>query len=237
MKEVIASLEHVCKYYGQKNNIVRALDNVSLELYKSEFTAIVGASGSGKSTLLHCLVGLDNITSGKIVVAGKELVGMNDSSLTKFRREHVGFVFQAFNLLPSLNVEENILLPLLLAHRKFDKVKVKKVAELLGLEERLKHLPSELSGGQQQRVALARALIMQNDILVCDEPTGNLDTKSSSEVMHLLRSAVDELKQTVIVVTHDRKIAAMADRVIAISDGKVYRDFEYPEQAELAEVI
>lgn len=237
MQEVIAKLDHVCKYYGKNDNIVRALDDVNLELYKGQFTAIVGASGSGKSTLLHCLVGLDSITSGHIVVIDKSLEKFTDSQLTKFRRQHVGFMFQAFNLLPTLTVKENIMLPLMLAQRKIEQNKILHIAEILGLKERLQHLPAELSGGQQQRVALARALVMENDLLVCDEPTGNLDTKSSQEVVRLLRDAVDELKRTVVIVTHDRKIASLADRVIAISDGKVSKDLLCPSPEELAEVI
>lgn len=237
MCEVIAQLTHVCKYYGKNDNIVRALDDVSLDLYKGQFTAIVGASGSGKSTLLHCLVGLDNVTSGHVAVNGQALEKMSDKKLTEFRRQHVGFVFQAFNLLPTLNVQENIMLPLLLAGCKLDKNKVDKIAEILSLSNRLQHLPAELSGGQQQRVALARALVMQNDILVCDEPTGNLDSKSSQEVIRLLRDAVEQLQQTVIIVTHDRKIAQMADRVIVIQDGKVAHDLTCPSLEELAEVI
>ena len=215
--EDLAVLTNVSKVYGENNSRVIALNNVSLRLKKGEFTAIVGASGSGKSTLLHCLVGLDSVSSGTVNVADQALNLMNDAQLTKFRLQQVGFVFQAFNLLPNLNVEENIMLPLLLAGKKQNWEKVRQVAATLGLQTRLRHLPAELSGGQQQRVAIARALIMQPALLVCDEPTGNLDSKSGQEVMTILRQAVDELQQTVVVVTHDRKVAATADRVIAVS--------------------
>ena len=176
--EDLAVLTNVSKVYGENNSRVIALNNVSLRLKKGEFTAIVGASGSGKSTLLHCLVGLDSVSSGTVNVADQALNLMNDAQLTKFRLQQVGFVFQAFNLLPNLNVEENIMLPLLLAGKKQNWEKVRQVAATLGLQTRLRHLPAELSGGQQQRVAIARALIMQPALLVCDEPTGNLDSKS-----------------------------------------------------------
>lgn len=235
--EDLAVLTNVSKVYGENNSRVIALNNVSLRLKKGEFTAIVGASGSGKSTLLHCLVGLDSVSSGTVNVADQALNLMNDAQLTKFRLQRVGFVFQAFNLLPNLNVEENIMLPLLLAGKKQNWEKVRQVAATLGLQTRLRHLPAELSGGQQQRVAIARALIMQPALLVCDEPTGNLDSKSGQEVMTILRQAVDELQQTVVVVTHDRKVAATADRVIVISDGEIANDVYRPEMAFLQEVI
>lgn len=235
--EDLAVLTNVSKVYGENNSRVIALNNVSLRLKKGEFTAIVGASGSGKSTLLHCLVGLDSVSSGTVNVADQALNLMNDAQLTKFRLQQVGFVFQAFNLLPNLNVEENIMLPLLLAGKKQNWEKVRQVAATLGLQTRLRHLPAELSGGQQQRVAIARALIMQPALLVCDEPTGNLDSKSGQEVMAILRQAVDELQQTVVVVTHDRKVAAIADRVIVISDGEIANDVYRPDRAFLQEVI
>lgn len=235
--EDLAVLTNVSKVYGENNSRVIALNNVSLRLKKGEFTAIVGASGSGKSTLLHCLVGLDSVSSGTVNVADQALNLMNDAQLTKFRLQQVGFVFQAFNLLPNLNVEENIMLPLLLAGKKQNWEKVRQVAATLGLQTRLRHLPAELSGGQQQRVAIARALIMQPALLVCDEPTGNLDSKSGQEVMTILRQAVDELQQTVVVVTHDRKVAAIADRVIVISDGEIANDVYRPDRAFLQEVI
>lgn len=235
--EDLAVLTNVSKVYGENNSRVIALNNVSLRLKKGEFTAIVGASGSGKSTLLHCLVGLDSVSSGTVNVADQALNLMNDAQLTKFRLQHVGFVFQAFNLLPNLNVEENIMLPLLLAGKKQNWEKVRQVAATLGLQTRLRHLPAELSGGQQQRVAIARALIMQPALLVCDEPTGNLDSKSGQEVMAILRQAVDELQQTVVVVTHDRKVAAIADRVIVISDGEIANDVYRPDMTFLQEVI
>lgn len=235
--EDLAVLTNVSKVYGENNSRVIALNNVSLRLKKGEFTAIVGASGSGKSTLLHCLVGLDSVSSGTVNVADQALNLMNDAQLTKFRLQQVGFVFQAFNLLPNLNVEENIMLPLLLAGKKQNWEKVRQVAAALGLQTRLRHLPAELSGGQQQRVAIARALIMQPALLVCDEPTGNLDSKSGQEVMAILRQAVDELQQTVVVVTHDRKVAAIADRVIVISDGEIANDVYRPDRAFLQEVI
>ncbi|MDO5732812.1 MAG: ABC transporter ATP-binding protein [Eubacteriales bacterium] len=230
-------LNNVSKIYGSDETCVRALDQVSLDVYAGEFTAIIGPSGSGKSTLLHCMVGLDSISSGEIHFDGQPLHFLKDGDLTKLRRDQVGFVFQSFNLIPVMTAEENILLPLRLAGRKVDRERLKQIASALQIETRLRHRPSELSGGQQQRVAVARALITQPTILVADEPTGNLDSRSSEEVLGLLRAAVDELGQSLVMVTHDLHAASKADRVLVIRDGKLANDLRQPTVETLSQVI
>ncbi|SFB09175.1 ABC transporter ATP-binding protein [Clostridium frigidicarnis] len=220
----ILKIENLCKTYGEKNNIVKALDNINLSIDRGEFIAIVGASGSGKSTLLHLLGGLDRPTSGKVYVDGKDIYSLNEEKLSIFRRRHIGFVFQFFNLIPILNAEENISLPVLIDENKVDNEYLNELINILDLKERTTHLPSELSGGQQQRVSIGRALINKPCVVLADEPTGNLDSKNSSEVMELLRLTSKKYNQTLIVITHDLNIAAKADRVITINDGKIVND-------------
>ena len=207
------------KYYGTKPNITKALDGVNLSVEQGEFVAIVGTSGSGKSTLLNMIGGLDVPTSGKVIVDGRDLSTLKDEQLTIFRRRKIGFIFQQFNLLPVLTAQENIIMPLLLDKRKPDNAYLQEIAAFLGIDSRLNHLPHELSGGQQQRVAIARALIAKPDIIFADEPTGNLDTKSGSEVMEMLCDLRAKMKKTLIVITHDPHIAEMAERRFTIIDG------------------
>lgn len=233
----VVSLNNVYKIYRQGETEVRALDGIDLQIYFGQFTAIVGPSGSGKSTLLHCLAGLDSVTQGTVTVAGKDLAKMNDKTLTQFRRDHIGFVFQSFNLMPTLTALENIRLPQLLAGKKTSPNWEKQIIEILDLKDRLTHKPAELSGGQQQRVAVARALITKPALLVADEPTGNLDSASSQEVLKLLRSAASELGQSVVMVTHDPSAAAIADRVLIVKDGKITQELSHPTRGQLSQVI
>lgn len=219
----ILRVENLSKVYGKGENKVVALDNVSFSVEKGEFVAIVGASGSGKSTLLHLVGGVDRPTKGKVFIDGKNIYEMNDDKLAIFRRRQVGLIYQFYNLIPILNVEENITLPLELDNREVDKKALKELLELLGLENRSKHLPNELSGGQQQRVSIGRALITNPAIILADEPTGNLDSKTELEVISMLKSCVSEYGQTLVMITHDETIAQMADRMIVIEDGKVVR--------------
>ena len=207
------------KYYGAEPNITRALDGVTLSIEKGEFVAIVGTSGSGKSTLLNMIGGLDVPTSGQVVVDGKELSKLKDEELTVFRRRNIGFIFQAYNLIPELTVEQNILFPLLLDYRKPDMDYLEELLTVLNLKERRSHLPRQLSGGQQQRAAIGRALIMRPMLILADEPTGNLDTQNSSEVITLLKKASERYEQTILMITHNQSIAGMADRVLQVSDG------------------
>lgn len=209
------------KHYGNKANLVKALDGVDLNVEQGEFVAIVGTSGSGKSTLLHMLGGLDNPTSGSVTVDGKELSKMNDDQLTIFRRRNIGFIFQNYNLMPILNVYENIVLPIELDGEKIDKEFVEKIIRMLGLRENLNNLPSNLSGGQQQRVAIARALATKPAIILADEPTGNLDSRTSQEVLGLLKMTSQQFHQTIVMITHNNEIAQLADRIIRIEDGKI----------------
>jgi ABC-type antimicrobial peptide transport system, ATPase component len=220
----IVSLRNVTKIYGEGATQVRALNGVSVDFQKGQFTAIMGPSGSGKSTMMHVLAGLDTVTSGSIAIEGIEITQLNDNDLTRVRRDRIGFIFQSFNLVPTLDAKANILLPLRLADRRVDKAWFDQVVTALGLTERLTHRPSQLSGGQQQRVAVARALVMRPAVIVADEPTGNLDSKASNEVLTLLRNAVDGLGQTVIMVTHDEASALRADRIVMVQDGQIVRD-------------
>lgn len=236
-KPAIARLKEVTKIYGKDTTQVVALNKVSVDFYEGEFTVIVGPSGSGKSTLLHSLAGLDTITSGSIEVAGQNLHQMKDKALTRFRRDQIGFVFQSFNLIPTITARANIELPLRLAHAKPDPAWFDSIIDALDLRDRLNHKPYQLSGGQQQRVAVARALMSRPSLLVADEPTGNLDSSSSQEVLSLLRDAVNKLGQTVIMVTHDRKAAAIGDRVIVVRDGQIVADLQHPSAAELSQVV
>jgi putative ABC transport system ATP-binding protein len=210
--------------YGEGETAVHALAGVTLSFPAGQFTAIMGPSGSGKSTLMHLLAGLDSPTAGSVVVDGQQLSGLGDKGLTELRRDRLGFVFQAFNLVPVLTAEENITLPLTLAGKDVDQAWFDKLIDTVGLRDRLTHRPSELSGGQQQRVAVARALIHRPAVLFADEPTGNLDTHASEEVLSLLRQAVSEFEQTVIMVTHDPQSAAVSDRIVILQDGKVVHD-------------
>lgn len=220
----ILKVENLTKTYGKGTTKVTALDNVSFSVEKGEFVAIVGASGSGKSTLLHLLGGVDRPTSGKVFINGTDIFKMNDDKLAIFRRRQVGLIYQFYNLLPILNVKENITLPLELDNVKPDEEEVKELLKVLGLLNRSNHLPNELSGGQQQRTSIGRALITKPSIVLADEPTGNLDSKASEEIVSLLKKSNKELKQTIILITHNLEIAKMADRVITLEDGKIVGD-------------
>ena len=209
------------KYYGAKPNITRALDGATLSIEKGEFVAIVGTSGSGKSTLLNMIGGLDVPTSGKVIVDGRELSTLKDEQLTIFRRRKIGFIFQNYNLVPVLNVYENIVLPVELDGNKVDKKFMKEVVQMLGLEDKLNNMPNNLSGGQQQRVAIARALVSKPAIVLADEPTGNLDSKTSADVLELLKTTSQKFHQTLVMITHNSEIAQLADRIIRIEDGKI----------------
>jgi putative ABC transport system ATP-binding protein len=232
-----ASARGLTRTYGRGDAQVHALRGVDLDVPTGRFTAIMGPSGSGKSTLMHCLAGLDQPTSGTVTVAGQDLESMNDDRLTIFRREHLGFVFQSFNLLPMLTAGQNILLPLELAGRPADRERYDLLVATLGLGDRLGHRPSELSGGQQQRVAIARALITSPAIVFADEPTGNLDSESSAEVLGVLRQSVRELGQTVVMVTHELDAAAYADDVVVIADGAVRAHLVDPTADELVATL
>lgn len=220
----ILRVENLTKVYGKGENEVRAVDGISFSVEKGEFLAIVGASGSGKSTLLHLLGGVDRPTSGKVFIDGKDIYTLNDENLAIFRRRQVGLIYQFYNLIPILNVEENITLPCELDGKEVDKDKLEELLKTLKLENRRKHLPNELSGGQQQRVSIGRAIINSPAIMLADEPTGNLDSKASEEIISLLRLSNKKYNQTVIVITHDEKIALEADRVITIDDGRIIKD-------------
>ena len=217
----ILKVEHLVKKYGKGDNVVNAVNDISFTVEKGEFVAIVGASGSGKSTLLHLLGGVDRPTSGKVFIEGKNIYNLNDDELAIFRRRQIGLIYQFYNLIPILNVEENITLPLDLDNRDVNKTKLDELIETLGLTKRRKHLPNELSGGQQQRTSIGRAMITNPAIILADEPTGNLDSKSSDEIMELLKKSNRDYKQTIIMITHNMEIAKVADRIIKIEDGKI----------------
>ena len=215
----LLEVNNICKTYGSGETAVHALKKVSFSVPKGEYVAIVGESGSGKSTLLNMIGALDTPTSGKVVIGGKEIFSMNDNRLTVFRRRNIGFIFQAFNLIPELTVEQNIIFPVLLDYKKPDRKYLEELLTVLNLKERRNHLPSQLSGGQQQRVAIGRALITRPSLILADEPTGNLDTQNSSEVIALLKEASRKYEQTIIMITHNRSIAQSADRILQVSDG------------------
>ena len=217
----ILETKNLKKYYGSGDTAVKALDGVNLSVTDGEFAAIVGTSGSGKSTLLHMIGGLDRPTSGSVTVAGKEIFSLKDDALTIFRRRKIGFIFQSYNLVPMLNVYENIVLPIELDGNKIDKSHIDNIIETLGLSSKANNLPNQLSGGQQQRVAIARALAAKPEIILADEPTGNLDSKTSLEVLGLLKITSDKFKQTIVMITHNEEIAQMADRIIRIEDGRI----------------
>lgn len=220
----LLKVENLCKTYGKDNTLVKALDNVSFTVNKGEFVAIVGPSGSGKSTLLHILGAVDKPTSGRVFVGGQDVFELNENSLAIFRRREVGLIYQFYNLIPILNVEENISLPILLDNKKVDEKYLDELINILNLKERVKHLPNELSGGQQQRVSIGRALINHPSLLLCDEPTGNLDSKAGMEIMNLLKLSNKKYNQTIIMITHDNELAMHADRIITIDDGKIVAD-------------
>lgn len=220
----ILNVQNLSKHYGSGETIVKALDEVSFSVEKGQFIAIVGASGSGKSTLLHILGGVDTPTSGKVFVDNVDIFSLDESKLAIFRRRQIGLIYQFYNLIPVLNVEENITLPLLLDGRKVEKIYLDEIVSTLGLGNRLNHLPNQLSGGQQQRVSIGRALINNPALLLADEPTGNLDSKNSAEILQLLRLSNKKFHQTVIIVTHDENIALQADRILGMEDGRIVRD-------------
>ena len=220
----ILKVENLKKTYGKGNTLVKALDGISFTVNKGEFVAIVGASGSGKSTLLHLLGGVDRPTSGKIIIDGEDIYKLNETNLAIFRRRQVGLIYQFYNLIPILNVEENMTLPILLDGKKPDEAYLKELIETLGLENRINHLPNELSGGQQQRVSIGRALMNRPALLLADEPTGNLDSKASRDIVELLKLYNKKYKQTIIMITHDHNLALNADRIITIDDGKIISD-------------
>jgi putative ABC transport system ATP-binding protein len=222
--EAIVSIEKVTRRYGEGDTAVDALRGVSLEIERGKLTAVMGPSGSGKSTLMHILAGLDRPTDGRVVLDGVDITSMSDKKLTIFRRRKIGFVFQFFNLLPMLTAEENVVLPLDIAGEKVDKEWLDELLVTVGIDKRRKHRPSELSGGQQQRVAIARGLVSNPAVLFADEPTGNLDSTTSTDVLRVLRNAVDDLGQTTVMVTHDAGAASMADRILFIADGRIVKD-------------
>ena len=234
---IVARTIDLTKVYGSKDNEVMALDHVNVEFKRGEMTAIMGPSGSGKSTLMHCMAGLDAPSSGKVIVEGLEVSSMNQKQLTDLRREQIGFIFQSFNLVPTLSAEENILLPLQIAKRTIDRDWFNQVVKVVGLEKRLTHRPSQLSGGQQQRVACARAIMARPSVIFADEPTGNLDSRSSREVLGFLRDSVRDYGQSIVMVTHDPRAASFADRVLVLADGNITRDMQHPTYNEILEVF
>ena len=225
---IAASTTSATKVYGSGDDAVYALRDVSVDFYEGQFTAIMGPSGSGKSTLIHCIAGLDELSSGSAIIDGTDLSTLKDKELTELRREKIGFVFQSFNLVPTLTANENIRLPLMLGNNKGDEAWIQKVIDTVHLQDRLTHRPSELSGGQQQRVAVARALASQPRIIFADEPTGNLDSMTGAEILTFMRKAVDDLGQTIVMVTHDPVAAAYADRIIFLADGHVVNEMTEP---------
>ena len=217
----ILKIENLKKVYGSGETEVKALDDISFQVEEGEFIAIIGPSGSGKSTLLHSIAGLEKLTSGNVYFYDKDIYKMNKKELTILRRQKIGIIYQFYNLIPTLNVEENIILPIELDRKKIDTKKLDEIIKFLGLEKRKKHLPNELSGGQQQKVAIGRALMINPTIILADEPTGNLDSKSSEEIMQVLKKANKDYKQTIIMITHNLEVAQLADRIIKIEDGKI----------------
>ena len=234
---IAASTITAPKVYGSGDDAVYALRDVSVDFYEGQFTAIMGPSGSGKSTLMHCIAGLDELSSGSAIIDGTDLSTLKDKDLTELRREKIGFVFQSFNLVPTLTANENIRLPLMLGNNKGDEAWIQKVIDTVHLQDRLTHRPSELSGGQQQRVAVARALASQPRIIFADEPTGNLDSITGAEILTFMRKAVDDLGQTIVMVTHDPVAAAYADRIIFLADGHVVNEMTEPTAARVLDLM
>jgi putative ABC transport system ATP-binding protein len=234
---VAARAEEISKVYGQGDAEVRALDRVSIAFPSGRFSAVMGPSGSGKSTLLHCMAGLDRVTSGRLWIGEDELTGMSDRELTRLRRDRVGFVFQAFNLVPTLTGAENVSLPVAIAGRRTDGPWFDRVVEAVGIGHRLRHRPSEMSGGEQQRIAAARALVSRPTIVFADEPTGNLDSKASAEVLGFLRRSVDEFGQTIVMVTHEPTAAAYADNVVFLADGRIVADMREPTAERVLDLL
>jgi putative ABC transport system ATP-binding protein len=234
---MVVSARDLTRIYGEGDTAVQALHDVSLDVTGGKLTAVMGPSGSGKSTLMHLLAGLDRPTSGAISIAGQPIADLNDTQLTKLRREHIGFVFQFFNLLPMLTAEENVLLPLTIAGEKPDEQWFAALLEKTGLTDRRKHRPSELSGGQQQRVAIARALVSKPTVVFADEPTGNLDSRTSGEILELMRDSVDSFGQTTVMVTHDARAAAIADRILFLDDGEIVRDLPRSDAKTVIEAM
>ena len=236
MNKLIETID-LTKVYGEKETSVTALNSINTSFNENQFTAIMGPSGSGKSTLLHCLAGLDKVTGGSILINGVDLASFNDKELTKMRRDSFGFVFQAFNLIPTLTAEENITLPSSIAGKKPEEEWVKQVIEAMDIGDRLGHRPNELSGGQQQRVAAARAMASKPEVIFADEPSGNLDSKSSKELLVFMKSIVDDLNQTIVMVTHDPYAASFAERVIMLKDGEIANDLDNPTQEEIVSQV
>jgi putative ABC transport system ATP-binding protein len=234
---IAARAESASKIYGSGENEVKALDNVSVSFERGKFSAIMGPSGSGKSTLMHCIAGLDALTEGNVFIGDTDLSQLNDKEITKLRREKIGFIFQSFNLIPTLNAYENITLPLTLGKKSGDDAWIKQVIDTISLKDRLDHRPSELSGGQQQRVAVARALATQPEIIFADEPTGNLDSKSGSDILKFMRRAVTDLKQTIVMVTHDAVSASYADRIVFLADGHVAGEMFEPTPEKVLDYL
>jgi putative ABC transport system ATP-binding protein len=235
--QTVVSARGVTRTYGEGDTAVDALRGIDLEIERGKLTAVMGPSGSGKSTLMHILAGLDKPTSGEVEIDGTNLTKLSDADLTKLRRRHIGFVFQFFNLLPMLNAEENVLLPLTIAGDKPEKTFYEGLLETIGLADRRKHRPSELSGGQQQRVAIARALVSRPTVVFADEPTGNLDTTTGGEILDLMRHSVDEYGQTTVIVTHEARAASYADRVLFLADGLIVRDLGRTSASEVLRVM
>ena len=236
MNKLIETID-LTKVYGEKETSVTALNSINTSFNENQFTAIMGPSGSGKSTLLHCLAGLDKVTGGSILINGVDLASLNDKELTKMRRDSFGFVFQAFNLIPTLTAEENITLPSSIAGKKPEEEWVKQVIEAMDIGDRLGHRPNELSGGQQQRVAAARAMASKPEVIFADEPSGNLDSKSSKELLVFMKSIVEDLNQTIVMVTHDPYAASFAERVIMLKDGEIANDLDNPTQEEIVSQV
>ena len=236
MNKLIETID-LTKIYGEKETSVTALNSINTAFNENQFTAIMGPSGSGKSTLLHCLAGLDKVTGGSILINGVDLASLNDKELTKMRRDSFGFVFQAFNLIPTLTAEENITLPSSIAGKKPEEEWVKQVIEAMDIGDRLGHRPNQLSGGQQQRVAAARAMASKPEVIFADEPSGNLDSKSSKELLVFMKSIVDSLNQTIVMVTHDPYAASFAERVIMLKDGEIANDLDNPTQEEIVSQV
>jgi putative ABC transport system ATP-binding protein len=230
---IAARAVHASKIYGEGETEVRALDDVDVDFERGAYTAIMGPSGSGKSTLLHCIAGLDTLTSGQVFLGDTELGSLNEKHLTQLRRDKIGFIFQTYNLIPTLNALENITLPMALAGTKGDQAWIDRIVDTVGLRPRLTHRPSELSGGQQQRVAVARALASQPEIIFADEPTGNLDSRAGAEILDFMRKAVVELGQTIVMVTHDPNAAAYAGRVIFLADGRIVDELRHPTAQDI----